>query len=148
MKARRTVAALAILMGSVLVACHDLPPLPTPAPASAPASTIEASTSDRTPQAVLKAIPAAGPAPAQNYVRKEFGNGWGSTKGCDTRNRLLARDLDQETVKPGTRGCVVMTGTLIDPYTAEVVNFTKGDPSSMEVQIDHRLSVAVRETGH
>ena len=35
--------------------------------------------------------------------------------GCDTRNDILARDLTDETFKPGTRDCVVATGTLADP---------------------------------
>ena len=37
--------------------------------------------------------------------------------GCDTRNDILARDLTGETFKPGTHNCVVLTGTLADPYS-------------------------------
>src|ERR687889_2014458 len=67
----------------------------------------------------LETIPVKGRAPKTGYSRDEFGPAWADVdrNGCDTRNDILARDLTDETVKAGTRDCVVLSGTLADPYT-------------------------------
>jgi hypothetical protein len=44
--------------------------------------------------------------------------------------------------KPKTRNCVVFSGTLIDRYSGETINFVRGDVSSMEVQIDHVVALS------
>jgi hypothetical protein len=44
--------------------------------------------------------------------------------------------------KPKTRNCVVLSGTLIDRYSGETINFVRGDVSSMEVQIDHVVALS------
>src|SRR4051812_665253 len=63
--------------------------------------------------------------------------GWTPTaNGCDTRNDVLARDLSNETFKPGTRNCVVLTGTLADPYSGRSIAFQRGQGTSDDVQID------------
>ena len=62
--------------------------------------------------------------------------------GCDTRNDILARDLEGETFKPGTRDCVVLTGTLDDPYTATTIAFERGNATSSAVQIDHVVALS------
>lgn len=76
-----------------------------------------------------------------NYVREEFGDGWASTEGCDTRNRVLARDLTQVRLAHGS-DCVVVSGVLVDPYTGQRVEFERGTITSHEVQIDHVVSLA------
>ncbi|HJV99517.1 MAG TPA: HNH endonuclease family protein [Arthrobacter sp.] len=87
----------------------------------------------------LESIPVKGRAPKTGYSREEFGPAWADVdrNGCDTRNDILARDLEGETFKPGTRNCVVATGTLADPYTGTTINFVRGNATSSTVQIDH-----------
>jgi Protein of unknown function (DUF1524) len=72
------------------------------------------------------------------YKRTEFGNGWIYSGGCNTRDRILARDLRDVTYRGDT--CIVATGVLIDPYGGSVINFSKArDPSA--VQIDHVVAL-------
>ena len=79
-----------------------------------------------------------------DYDRQAFGHRWADTdhNGCDTRNDILARDLARPTFKPGTRDCVVLTGTLAEPYTGTTIQFQRGDKSSALVQIDHVVALA------
>jgi hypothetical protein len=76
-----------------------------------------------------------GRAPMTGYDRDEFGSGWTETAGCDTRNRILKRDLQNETFDED--GCKVLTGDLHDPYTGKVIHFIRGRKTSALVQIDH-----------
>jgi hypothetical protein len=46
------------------------------------------------------------------------------------------------TVRPGTGGCVVVTGTLADPYTARAIRFRRGITTSEAVQIDHVVALS------
>ncbi|MCU1547650.1 MAG: hypothetical protein JWO29_601 [Arthrobacter sp.] len=87
----------------------------------------------------LASIPVKGRAPKTGYSREEFGPAWADVdhNGCDTRNDILARDLANETFKPGTKDCVVATGTLADKYTGRTISFVRGADTSSEVQIDH-----------
>lgn len=92
----------------------------------------------------LEAIPVKGRAPKTGYSREEFGPTWADVdrNGCDTRNDILARDLEGETFKPGTRNCVVTTGTLADKYTGTTINFVRGNTTSSAVQIDHLVALS------
>lgn len=80
-----------------------------------------------------------GRAPKTGYSRDEFGPAWADTdhNGCDTRNDILARDLANETFKPGTNNCVVAGGSLADKYTGATIKFVRGQDTSSDVQIDH-----------
>ncbi|TDE92636.1 HNH endonuclease [Occultella glacieicola] len=62
--------------------------------------------------------------------------------GCDVRNDVLRRDLADVVVRPGTNGCVVETGILVDPYTGAVMAFQRGAETSGQVQIDHVVALA------
>ncbi|EMY34061.1 Excalibur domain-containing protein [Arthrobacter crystallopoietes BAB-32] len=92
----------------------------------------------------LETIAIKGRAPKTGYSRDQFGNGWmdPDRNGCDARNDILQRDLTNETFKPGTNNCVVLTGTLADPYTATTIDFVRGDKSSTLVQIDHVVALS------
>ena len=81
---------------------------------------------------------------APAYDREAFGQRWADTdhNGCDTRNDVLARDLARPTFKPGTHDCVVLSGTLAEPYTGATIEFQKGDKTSSLVQIDHVVALA------
>jgi uncharacterized protein DUF1524 len=85
----------------------------------------------------LDVAPAGGDA---GYARDRFGQRWADTdhNGCDTRNDILARDLD-DVDKRGR--CVVVHGRLDDPYTGRDITFTKADAA--EVQIDHVYPLAL-----
>lgn len=89
--------------------------------------------------AQLENLPVKGRAPKTGYSRDEFGPAWADVdrNGCDTRNDILARDLEGETFKPGTQNCVVVTGTLADSYTGTTIRFVRGNTTSSAVQIDH-----------
>jgi Protein of unknown function (DUF1524)/Excalibur calcium-binding domain len=94
--------------------------------------------------AALAALEVKGRAPRSGYDRDLFGSGWGDTdrNGCDARNDILARDLRGETFKPGTRDCVVLTGTLSGPYSGGTIAFVRGQTTSDDVHIDHVVAVS------
>lgn len=142
-------AALAAAAALALSAC-TLPSGPSAAPAAPtatrsttaqPAPTAGA-TASAAALAALASIPAKGRAPKTGYERALFGTAWKDVdrNGCDTRNDTLHRDLSAIEVKPGTHGCLVLSGTLADPYTGEAVEFVRGGPS--EVDIDHLVPLS------
>lgn len=90
----------------------------------------------------LEALPVKGKAPMTGYDRSQFGPAWKDVdrNGCDTRNDILRRDLRLTKLKPGTKGCVVASGTLDDPYTGGQIDFVRG-PGSAKVQIDHVVAL-------
>lgn len=94
-------------------------------------------------RAALDALDVKGRAPRTGYDRDEFGQRWADVdrNGCDTRNDVLRRDLTDVTLDPATRGCVVLSGTLDDPYTGETLDFERGERSA-EVQIDHVVALS------
>ena len=98
--------------------------------------------------ALLATLPVKGRAPMTGYARARFGPAWtddtaadGGHNGCDTRNDVLRRDLRQLVLRSGTRGCVVLSGTLPDPYTGHVIAFVRGERTSTAVQIDHVVAL-------
>lgn len=94
--------------------------------------------------AVLEEIPVKGRAPKTGYSRGAFGPQWSDVdkNGCDTRNDILKRDLAEVTFKVGTRECVVESGRLLDPFSNTVIEFKRGEKTSMLVQIDHVVSLS------
>jgi len=94
--------------------------------------------------AVLETLPVKGRAPKTGYTRDQFGPAWADVNrnGCDTRNDILKRDLTEILYKAGTRNCVVASGTLVDRYSGETINFVRGNVTSMEVQIDHVVALS------
>ncbi len=94
--------------------------------------------------AVLETLAVKGRAPKTGYARAQFGPAWADVdrNGCDTRNDILKRDLTSITYRAKTRNCVVESGTLVDRYSGETINFVRGNISSMEVQIDHVVALS------
>ena len=94
--------------------------------------------------AVLETLPVKGRAPKTGYTRDQFGQAWADAdrNGCDTRNDILKRDMTSVVYKEKTRDCVVVSGTLVDRYSGETINFVRGNISSMEVQIDHVVALS------
>jgi hypothetical protein len=56
--------------------------------------------------------------------------------------RHPCRDLENETFKPGTNDCIVLTGTLHDLYTDTTITFQRGQTTSDDVQIDHIVALS------
>jgi hypothetical protein len=82
-----------------------------------------------------------GRAPKTGYSRAQFGPAWADVdhNGCDTRNDILNRDLLGVTWRAGTHDCVVISGTLADPYTGSAIPFEKAKATA--VQIDHIVAL-------
>ena len=86
-----------------------------------------------------------------DYRRAAFGEAWtddntapGGHNGCDTRNDILDRDLVDKTYVSIKRcPTAVATGTLHDPYTNDVIHFTRGNQVGAAVQIDHIVPLAL-----
>ena len=86
----------------------------------------------------LDNIPVKGHAAKTGYARTQFGDGWTTTAGCDTRNIILKRDMTNTLVG---EGCKVESGTLDDPYTSKTIQFVRGANTSDAVQIDHVVAL-------
>lgn len=97
------------------------------------------STSDVIALQELKKLSVKGRAPRTDYTREQFGDGWATKLGCDTRNIILNRDMVDVIVD---EDCNVTQGILHDPYTGKTINFTRGSSSSGEVQIDHVVALS------
>lgn len=122
------------------------PETTTMPPAPAPPSVDEAiaAAPAKSALAVVGTLVVKGRAPKTGYSRAAFGQAWADTDrdGCDTRNQMLRRDLTNETFKPGTRNCVVLTGQLDDPFSGRTIAFRRGQSTSTAVQVDHAVSLS------
>ncbi|NMR32332.1 GmrSD restriction endonuclease domain-containing protein [Crystallibacter degradans] len=166
-KNRYRLSLTAALLAAMSLAACTPAETEVPAPASAaetsqsaaPSAAISpAPTKDPAKEAAKAEVPAAsgtaleqlatidikGRAPKTGYSREQFGDGWldPDRNGCDARNDILQRDLVNETFKPGTSNCVVLTGTLADPFTATTIDFVRGNKTSTLVQIDHIVALS------
>ncbi len=130
-------------------------PAPAPTDATSPSGSVEwtftapADSAVRHTKSLLATLPVKGRAPKTGYDRREFGVRWSDDvtvqsghNGCDTRNDILRRDLTGITLKPDTHGCVVLTGTLADPYTRQQISFQRGVGTSNAIQIDHVVALS------
>jgi Protein of unknown function (DUF1524) len=92
--------------------------------------------------AALGALAVKGRAPKTGYARTQFGAAWADVdrNGCDTRDDILRRDLTGLRYRASTGGCVVLAGTLADPYTGSTIDFAKANASA--VQIDHIVALS------
>ncbi|WP_254865547.1 MULTISPECIES: HNH endonuclease family protein [unclassified Arthrobacter] len=139
-------AVIAMMLAGSLVGCdaaanaYEIIEAAPGAAAAAPAAV-----SDAVKALVqLESMRVKGRAPKTGYTRDEFGPAWADVdrNGCDTRNDILARDMTNETFKSGTNNCVVVTGRLADKYTGTTINFTRGQDTSSDVQIDHIVALS------
>jgi hypothetical protein len=129
------------------------PATPSAAAAVSRTSTSSVSVAPTSNQAALRHGPALaalatlavkGRAPKTGYARGLFGQAWADVdrNGCDTRNDILRRDLASFVLKARTHGCLVLSGTLRDPYTGATVPFMRGQQTSIAVQIDHVVALS------
>ena len=133
-KIRRTIAVIvAVVAIGVTLVTH--PDLQQPITSTPPQDTVAiGGAADG-----LAQLPVKGRAPKTGYERTQFGDGWIEVNGCDTRNRILNRDLSDVAINDK---CQVIGGILNDPYTGNVVTFTRGESSSQLVQIDHVVALS------
>lgn len=142
-------AGIVAVIGSALLL--DAPSALTRPPVVTPTvtETVEVVPEPTSPaRALLATLEVKGRAPMTGYDRALFGQAWsddvrvaGGRNGCDTRNDILRRDLHDTVIRPGTHGCVVESGLLVDPYSGETLEFVRG-PRSAEIQIDHVVALA------
>lgn len=115
---------------------------PEPTSSAAPVS----STYDLARQQ-LKALQVRGWDRESDFRRYQFGEAWSDDvnvefghNGCNTRDDILRRDLQNLVVRPFT--CFAQSGTLIDPYTGVTIDFVRGPESSNTIEIDHVVALA------
>lgn len=139
-----TVSAVSACSPAEPVSGAGSPTLPTGSAATGPSMP----TAPTTALALLATLAVKGRAPNTGYSRAQFGPAWTDDNddpdghnGCDTRNDVLRRDLTAVTIKPGSNGCTVLSGTLHDPYTGATIAFTRGTRTSGAVQIDHVVAL-------
>jgi hypothetical protein len=92
--------------------------------------------------AALDSLTVQEAATKDGYDREaDFGSAWqdADDNGCDTRNDMLQRDLEDIKFSAGD-ACEVASGTLDDPYTGETIAFERGEDSG-DVQIDHVVAL-------
>ncbi|WP_411373511.1 HNH endonuclease family protein [Arthrobacter sp. MPF02] len=91
----------------------------------------------------LEKLPVKGRAAQTGYNREDFGQAWLDVdrNGCDTRNDILRRDLEDVVFSEGS-ACRVAAGRFHEPYTSQIVEFRRGAESSRAVQIDHVVPLA------
>jgi hypothetical protein len=112
---------------------------------TAPAQAIRYSeATEVTASSVLSSLPVKGRAPKTGYDRDALFGGWADPdgNGCDARNDVLARDLTNKIFGTGRDKCLVLSGTLVDPYSGKKIDFTRGQGTSTLVPIDHVVAVS------
>lgn len=145
-------ACVLVVLAIVLAAAHRSSPTDTWVTSSYPTTSLLSlpSSGQVASPALTKlaTIPIKGRAPKTNYDRALFGSPWtddvtvdGGHNGCDTRNDILRRDLTGAGYRPGKKVCVVLSGTLNDPYTGETILFQRGPGTSSQLQIDHIVPI-------
>jgi hypothetical protein len=97
-----------------------------------------------TATSALSTLAVKGRAPKTGYDRDALFGGWADPdgNGCDARNDVLARDLTNKVFGTGRDKCLVLSGTLIDPYSGKKIDFTRGQGTSTLVPIDHVVAVS------
>lgn len=141
------VVLLAVLVAALLaVKALDAAPLESPTVATHSVVDPEAWQPEDRPGhadelALLERIAVRKRADGDGYERELFGERWADVdgNGCDTRNDVLARDLQDVTLRRD--GCLVETGVLHDPYTGRRIDFVRGPQTSQAVQIDHVVAL-------
>lgn len=125
-----TLIVLAIIITSILLRPESYH--------TAPASPVDSQQVGQS-SAELDTLTVKGRASKTGYTRSQYGSGWRTTDGCDTRNIILHRDLETDVVD---KKCHVTSGVLQDPYTGTTIQFQRGSRSSQAVQIDHVVALS------
>ena len=134
MRLRRVIVVLLSLVGFAAVILAATPPVIKEVAETQTAPVVTQPSGSAA--ADLERLLVKGRAPKTDYSRSQFGSGWTTTSGCDTRNIILHRDLKDAVMD---EKCSVTSGILNDPYTATTIPFTKG---SSDIQIDHVVALS------
>lgn len=125
---RRAATALAVAAGLLL-------PALTVAPAAASTDTAE-----RLAVEVLDTIEVREDQTGVEYDRDSYApSGWvdANQSGCTTREDILARDLDPETIS--LDGCTVTYGTTTGAFSGEEIEHVQGES---DIDIDHLIAIS------
>lgn len=93
---------------------------------------------DLSAQNLLEHLPVKPLDSSKKYDRKKFGHGWQPWGKCNTRQRILQRDLTDKTLD----GCHVIAGKLYDLYTGNFMIIKNKAEMHKNVQIDHVVALA------
>ncbi len=107
-------------------------------------ATVISKAAEVTAATALSTIAVKGRAPKTGYDRDALFGDWADPdgNGCDARNDVLARDLTNVVFGTGSDRCLVLSGTLLDPYSGKKINFVRGQGTSSLVPIDHVVAVS------
>lgn len=82
-----------------------------------------------------------------DFKRYQFGKAWSDDvdvefgrNGCNTRDDILRRDLQNLVVRRGT--CYAQSGSLVDPYSGVTIDFVRSPDTSKAIEIDHVVALA------
>ncbi len=141
MRKRRVLLILLALisLGAWIITTQPEPSVPSTVIATTSAQAPVSRTNEKLATTVLEQLAVKGRAPKTGYTRTQFGDGWQLVSGCDTRNIILHRDLVDTVIDDK---CKVVSGTLNDPYTGTIIQFTRGANTSSLVQIDHVVALS------
>ncbi|MFC7983291.1 HNH endonuclease family protein [Streptomyces sp. NPDC057336] len=146
MASRLLAAGLVLASALAASACGPLTP-PGSSAGAAPARG-PAAAGDGTALAHLNNLTVQARTSLAGYSRDAFGPAWSdagtvemSGNSCPTRQDVLARDLDD--IVRAEDGCTVLSGVLHDRYTGRTIDFKRGPRTSMAVQIDHVVPLAL-----
>lgn len=128
-----SISTLLLLIGAAVYQSQTVPVTP-------PSATVIPTAKLGSPAAKeLEKLLVKGRAPKTDYARAQFGDGWATINGCDTRNIILNRDLHNVVANDS---CKVVSGVLDDPYTGKTIEFVRGASTSDAVQIDHVVALS------
>lgn len=138
-----TTAFATLAVGMSTVACHADREQPAPSTAECQPVTIPTNVevvrlSKTDILCSLGSLAIKGRAPMTGYDRDKSFGGWKTVNKCDTRDRILKRDLEHTTVD---KDCEVQSGVLHDPYTGTEIVFVRGRGTSSKIQIDHVVAL-------
>lgn len=90
--------------------------------------------------AIIETLAVKGRAAKTGYDRSSFSH-WRDPdrNGCDARNDILRRDLNNLVIKSDSNGCKVLGGVLADPYSGKNIDFVFG---ASLVDIDHVVALS------
>ena len=89
---------------------------------------------------IIETLAVKGRAAKTGYDRSSFSH-WRDPdrNGCDARNDILRRDLNNLVIKSDSNGCKVLGGVLADPYSGKNIDFVFG---ASLVDIDHVVALS------
>ena len=119
---------VAAVLGAVLASGVSACTLPADRGSAGPRHRASTTVAGGSALAALERLPVKGRAPMTGYDRAGSARRGldADRNGCDTRNDMLAATSPEPSSSPAPHGCVVLSGTLPDPYTGTTIGFVRG----------------------